>query len=65
MLVFNRWGQTVFQKQNVPINEPSQGWDGTFNGQPPLTTAAYVYVLDVICKDGQEFSYKGTVMLVK
>jgi gliding motility-associated-like protein len=65
MLVFDRWGRIVFQKQNVPINEPSQGWDGNFNGQPVLTTAAYVYVLDVICKDGQEFSYKGTIMVVK
>ena len=65
MLIFNRYGQTVFEKQNVPINDASQGWDGTNKGVPAGETAAYVYVLEVICKDGQEFSYKGTVMLVR
>jgi len=65
MLIFNRYGQKVFEKQNVPVNDASQGWDGTTKGQPAAQTAAYVYVLEVICKDGQEFNYKGTVMLVK
>ena len=65
MLIFNRYGQKVFEKQNVPINDPSQGWDGTNKGEPAGSTAAYVYVLDVICKDGQEFNYKGTIMVVK
>jgi len=65
MLIFNRYGQTVFEKQNVPVNDAAQGWDGTNKGVPAGETAAYVYVLEVVCKDGQEFSYKGTVMLVR
>ena len=65
MMIFNRYGQMVFEKQNVPVNDRSQGWDGTYKGVPAGETAAYVYVLDVICNDGQEFSYKGTIMLVK
>jgi gliding motility-associated-like protein len=65
MMIFNRYGQKVFEKQNVPVNDPSQGWKGETGTQPPSGTAAYVYVLEVICKDGQEFSYKGTIMLVK
>jgi len=65
MMIFNRYGQKVFERQNVPVNDRSQGWDGTTKGEPPAGTAAYVYVLDVVCKDGQEFSYKGTIMVVK
>ncbi len=65
MMIFNLYGQTVFENQNVPVNDRSQSWDGTYKGLPAGETAAYVNVLDVISKDGQEFSYKGTIMLVK
>lgn len=41
--VYNRWGQTVFQ-----TNDPLQGWDGYFNGQP-VTQGAYAF--KVIFKD--------------
>ena len=65
MMIFNRLGQKVFEKQDVPVNDKSQGWNGETQGQPPTTTAAYVYILEVVCKDGQEFSYKGMLMLVR
>ena len=29
LLIYNRWGQKVFE-----TNNPSQSWDGNFNGQP-------------------------------
>ena len=29
MMIFNRYGQTTFEKQNVPVNDRSQGWDET------------------------------------
>lgn len=37
LLVYNRWGQLLFETDN-----PQQGWDGTFKGEPvPMGT--YVY----------------------
>jgi gliding motility-associated-like protein len=63
--IFNRWGQLVFDKNNMPVNDESEGWDGSLNGIQPDKTGAYVYTMDVVCKDGQEFSYKGTILLIK
>ncbi len=37
MLVFDRWGSVIFQSDN-----PSMGWDGTYNGQP-LKDDVYVW----------------------
>ena len=65
LIIFNRFGQKVFEKKDVPVNDRSQGWNGDTGNQPPTGTAAYVYVMEVVCKDGQEFSYKGTVMLIR
>jgi len=65
MVIFDRWGKKVFEKQQVPVNDPSQGWDGTVNGLAVGNTSAFVYIVDVICKDGQEFNIKGTIMVVK
>jgi gliding motility-associated-like protein len=65
ILIFDRWGKRVFERQNVPVNDPSFGWDGLVNGEPVDNTSAFVYILDVICKDGQEFNLRGTVMLVR
>jgi hypothetical protein len=65
MVIFNRWGQKVFDKQNILVNDPTQGWDCKVNGMPADGTEAFVYVLEVICKDGQTFNYKGTIMVVR
>jgi gliding motility-associated-like protein len=62
--VYNRWGQLVFEKRNGSANNPSDGWDGTFNGQQ-LDAAAFVYQADVICRNGQLFTFKGSVSLIR
>jgi gliding motility-associated-like protein len=62
--IFNRWGSIVFQKTDFAINDPTSGWDGTFNGKPQEPDV-YVYQVEVICETGQVFSYKGDVTLIR
>lgn len=58
LLVFNRWGEQVFQSSN-----PEIGWDGTYRGKPqPL--GVYIYVLRTVC-DGADFQKAGTVTLLR
>lgn len=57
--IYNRWGQKVFE-----TNDPSIGWDGTFNGKP-ATPAVYVYYVDAVCYDNQQFFKKGNISLIR
>ena len=58
-LVYNRWGQKVFESHDV-----DQGWDGTFKGKA-LNSEVFVYYIKAISKQGEEIEMKGDVSLVR
>lgn len=58
--IFNRWGEKVFESENV-----DEGWDGTYkdNSQMPG-----VYIYNLLFRDEKSLewhSYKGSVTLLK
>ncbi len=63
-LIFNRWGENVFEVYNFPPNDPLYGWDGTHRGQP-LDPAVFVYLAEIELADGQTLLLKGDVTLVR
>ncbi len=63
MRVFDRWGNLVFLIQNVPVNDSSQGWDGTMNGSP-LVQGVYVYTATIVTEEGEQQIW-GDVTLLK
>lgn len=58
-VVYNRWGQAVFQ-----TNDRSIGWDGTFNGQP-LNPGVFAYRLSGKLPNGETIQRKGNITLVR
>lgn len=64
MKIYNRWGETVFEKKYVPVNNPSSGWTGMFNGKP-AASGVYTYYLEVICTDSQILKYFGNLTLIQ
>jgi gliding motility-associated-like protein len=62
--IYNRWGQLMYEKQNMNVNEKENGWDGTFNGVA-LTPDVYVYMVDAICDTGEPISWKGDISLIR
>lgn len=62
--IYNRWGKIVFERKDVAVNDRSNSWDGTFKGEP-LDAGTYVYFVQTVCEDGEVFTYKGTVTLVR
>ncbi len=62
--VFNRWGELLFRKENVGINDETTAWDGTFRGKP-CTSDVYVYVIVVEFLDSSTKLYKGDVTLIR
>lgn len=65
-LVFNRWGETVFQKFNfVPVeNDPELGWDGMYRGEM-MNPAVFTWFAEVIFIDGSSEIIKGDAILVR
>ncbi|MCB9290831.1 MAG: gliding motility-associated C-terminal domain-containing protein [Lewinellaceae bacterium] len=63
-MVFNRWGETVFEHYNFQPNDPAHGWDGAFRGQP-MNDAVFVYFAEIEMVDGQVVLFKGDVTLMR
>lgn len=63
-LIFNRWGELVFENGNFQPNDPAHGWDGTHRGEI-MNPAVFVYQAQVEMKDGEIILLKGSVNLVK
>lgn len=46
MRVYDRWGNLMFDKKDIPANEPTAGWAGTLNGNF-VVPGVFVYYLEV------------------
>lgn len=64
LLVFNRWGQVVYEKRNFNANDPAAGWDGTFKGQP-ASPDVYIYMMEIVCENNVVIPVKGNVTLIR
>lgn len=63
-LIFDRWGNKVFENVNFPPNDPTHGWDGTYRNQL-LNAGVYVYWLDVSLTNGEVVTLKGDIALIR
>lgn len=57
--IFNRWGQCVYSS-----DDPSQCWDGTYNGQPCLP-GVYTYTCHIRCFANHTNDFKGDITLLR
>ncbi|MCP3930514.1 MAG: gliding motility-associated C-terminal domain-containing protein [Bacteroidetes bacterium] len=63
-IVFNRWGEKVFEYYFIPPNDPAYGWDGRHKSQV-CNPAVFTYMADVEFIDGQKKIFAGDVTLLK
>ncbi len=61
--VYSRWGELIFDRQNIPLNDATYGWDGTYKGDP-LKPDVFVYIIRAVCEDGQPIEIKGDISLL-
>jgi gliding motility-associated-like protein len=62
--IFNRWGETVFERSNFQANDVNSGWDGTYKGVK-LASDAYVYSLEIMCDNNTIVPSKGSITLIR
>lgn len=62
--VYDRWGELVFERTGININDEQNGWDGTYKGAA-LSPDVYVYVIEVICQTGEQLNLKGDITIIR
>lgn len=62
--VYNRWGELLFDVKDMPLNDPTYGWDGTYKSEP-LKPDVFVYIIRAICEDGNPVELKGDISLIR
>ncbi len=59
LIIYNRWGNLIFESRSQAV-----GWDGNFQGKP-ANPDVFVYYVKGTFVDGETFSQKGTVTLIR
>ncbi len=62
--IYNRWGEVVFDRSNIAVDDKSNGWDGR-KGGTLLPPDVYVYTIDALCDTGEPLQWQGDVMLLR
>ena len=64
MAIYDRWGNSLYYREDLPLNDPGEGWDGSFRGRV-MDPGVYVYVVEAELYDGSVELLKGDVTLVR
>jgi gliding motility-associated-like protein len=64
LTIYDRWGEMVYLGADFEVNDPIQGWDGTFGGQP-CDPGVFVWVLEVVYPDGFKDVLRGNTTLLR
>lgn len=62
--IYNRWGELIFEKKHILLNDEANGWDGRYKGQE-LSPDVFVYIIEGICESGDPIHWKGDLTLLR
>lgn len=62
--IYNRWGELLFERSNIHLNDASEAWDGSYHGNDARPDV-YVYVLESFCETGEPINIKGDVTVIR
>ena len=62
LIIFNRFGTVIFEKNNFQIGDTNAAWDGSYKGKQ-VPAGSYVYFAEMSCNE-KTFTQKGSVMVV-
>jgi len=62
--IYNRWGELLYERDNIGLNDASIAWDGSYKGAEPKPDV-YVYIMEATCYTGEQVLVKGDVTIVR
>ncbi|GAB3902330.1 hypothetical protein GCM10028803_28770 [Larkinella knui] len=62
-VIYNRWGEVIFTKQNFPASNPDYGWNGEYLGTIS-EGGVYSFRIKVAFMNGKVDERRGTVTLI-
>jgi gliding motility-associated-like protein len=63
-LIYDRWGELVFESKAFDIRSADNWWDGRFNGED-AETGVYTYLIEVRHENGDFERFAGDVTLLR
>ena len=65
--IYNRWGGLVHEDSNIAADclAGTLLWNGLSNGDEPMGSGVYVYVVQVTFLDGVQLTYRGDIAIVR
>jgi gliding motility-associated-like protein len=64
LLIFDRWGELVFENVDFPVNDPEYGWDGEFRGET-MNPGVFTFIATVMSVTNVIERISGTITLVR
>ena len=62
--IFDRWGNNVYERYDLPIRSTDGWWDGTFK-RFTANPGVYAYFVEVEFDNGSRETYRGNVTLIR
>ena len=62
--IFTRWGNLVFEANNIPLGNDELGWNGDYQGER-LQPDVFIYRAVVAKADGEVADFTGDIMLIR
>lgn len=62
--IFNRWGQLLYEQENLSADGPFEGWDGNYLNQP-AASGTYLFSAALEYQDGRQEIVNGTFVLLR
>ncbi len=64
MFIYDRWGELIYNTENIPIGAPLSGWDGRYKGQK-VNPGVYVYLFMIKFIDNQILPFSGDITVLR
>ncbi|MFK7982566.1 MAG: gliding motility-associated C-terminal domain-containing protein, partial [Saprospiraceae bacterium] len=62
--IYSRWGELVYETNDLVLNEELKGWDGHHRGQK-MNPSVFVWLVRITFIDGETVVYSGDLTLVE